>query len=274
MTLLLGKYTMQELFNTQNIWELVTTHASPARAFTYTDNTGRSQIQTCKEGVVLLNKDWRDETKQAGLIYGKRFFPNAANSESQLLSYLPISYQYLANLSQNAAEIMQQNMLANSFQHSLIGQASTTNAAAAIQAYAVTRAQAMKRSTYQVTGELAGRWLPIMKNVFEAMFYGSFLFIFLITLLPMGNVILRSYIMSLFWLQSWSPLYAILNLVMTLDAKSNSLAAVAKSGLTMATQSGLAQVNSDTAALAGYLSMSIPLSLTESFKVVRIPLLT
>lgn len=255
---LLGKYSMQQLYDTQDVWGLITANASPARAFSYIDKSGKGMIKTCKDGIAILNQDWKTELEQASLIYGQRFFPDSTKAKAQMLAFLPVSYQYLTELSQTAAQLMQQNIMANALQQALIGQAATTDASAAIQSYAVTRANEMKRSTYQITGELAGRWLPIMKNVFEAMFYGSFLFLFLVMLLPVGAGLLRGYIMSLFWLQSWAPLYAILNLVMTIDAKRHSLAAVSNGGLTIATMSGLAQVNSVTAALAGYLSMSIP----------------
>lgn len=253
----LNKYTLQDLVTAPDIWRLISAHASPARAFPY-----NRQIVTCQQGIGLLNKDWQAELLQAGFIYGKRLFPQANQDQrSQLLKYLPISYNYLTDLSEDASILMRQNMLANAIEESVIGQAASHNATAAIQAYAVSRAQELKRSTYQITGELAARWLPIMKTVFEALFYGAFLFLFLLMLLPIGASIFRTYVMSLFWLQSWAPLYAILNLVMTVDARMNSLAATSQGtghALSFATLSGLAQVNSDTAALAGYLSMSIP----------------
>lgn len=253
----LNKYTLQDLVMAPDIWLLISAHASPARAFPY-----NRQIVTCQQGIGLLNKDWQAELLQAGFIYGKRLFPQSTQDQrSQLLKYLPISYNYLTDLSEDASTLMRQNMLANAIEQSVIGQAASHNATAAIQAYAVSRAQELKRSTYQITGELAARWLPIMKTVFEALFYGAFLFLFLLMLLPIGASIFRTYVMSLFWLQSWAPLYAILNLVMTVDARMNSLAATSQGtghALSFATLSGLAQVNSDTAALAGYLSMSIP----------------
>lgn len=156
---------------------------------------------------------------------------------------------------------MRQNMMMNALQEGLVAQGATSDASAAIQSFAVTRAEQQQKTAYAITGQLAARWLPIMKNVFEALFYGAFLFIFLAALLPAGVGILKTYLMSLFWLQTWAPLYAVLNLLMNIDAKMDSLAAASLQGgyaLTLATASGIEQVNSDTAVLAGYLSMSIP----------------
>jgi conjugal transfer mating pair stabilization protein TraG len=262
---LLGKYTVQELMSTPDLWGFVTASASPARAFVYVDTAGHGQIQTCKVGSQRLTQDWKTELGQASVFYGHRLFPQAKTpqeAKAYLLSSLNEGYQYLTQISEDTAQTMQQAMMANAVEQNVIGQAAEVNAPAAVHAYAVIRANNMKRTTYQITGELAARWIPLMKNVFEALLYGAFLFIFLVTLLPMGAATLKTYVMSLFWLQTWAPLYAILNLIMTLDARSHSLAETALNdgghALTLTTLSGLSQANADTAALAGYLSMSIP----------------
>ncbi len=109
---MLGNIHYKNLFNASDVWDLVTTHASQARSFSYIDKSNHAQIITCIEGIKPLNNDWRNELAQAGLIYGQRFFPNSRDAKAQLLSYLPISYQYLTNISQTASQIMQQNMMA------------------------------------------------------------------------------------------------------------------------------------------------------------------
>lgn len=255
---LLGKYTLRELFEASNIWEHIRQTASPARSFRYQQN-----ILTCAEGVGALEQDWQQEIQDATKVYGQRFFSDHQPDEAKavLLSVLPISYQYLTSVSESASDLIRQNMLINAVKQGLIANGATSDASAAIQNFAVSRAEQQQRTAYAITGQLAARWLPIMKNVFEALFYGAFLFIFLLTLLPSGVMILKTYLMSLFWVQSWAPLYAVLNLLMNLDAKGDSIAAAAQTGgyaLSLATASGIQQVNSDTAVLAGYLSMSIP----------------
>jgi conjugal transfer mating pair stabilization protein TraG len=63
------------------------------------------------------------------------------------------------------------------------------------------------------------------------------------------------------WLQMWAPLYAILNFIMTMSAKSKTLMQLSLSneaGVTLATSTGIANLNADIAAMSGYLAMSIP----------------
>ncbi len=255
--LLLGKYTTKDLFNATDLWGFMTANASPARAFRYD-----RRIVTCQQGARQLTQDWQKELHRAGIIYGSRFFnQQTAAADQQLLTYLPIAYRYLSDVSQSAQQIMQQNMVKNAIEHAVIDHAGHVNANAALRAYAYARAQQTKRRLYDVAGQQASYWLPIMKVVFEAILFGAFLLLAPLWLLPFGLQLFRIYLFALVWIESWAPLYAILNLVMTLSAKVASQTATAEGsshGLTMMTMPGLVQANHDISVLAGYLSLSIP----------------
>ncbi len=260
--LLLNKYSWSDLLNATQIWSFIGNYASPARAFAYYQ-PGNTKIVTCKDGYTMLTRDWQNAIQDAAARYGSRLFPDANDAKAQLLSYLPDSYNFLANISDQAANIMQQNMMANALQNGILQMGSSTNAPAALEAYAFTKAQQQKRLTNYTIGDMAAYWLPIMKNVLEATLYGSFIFVFLLILFPFGKSIFNNYIASLMWIQLWAPLYAILNLFMSFYAQKHSLGALnlgnGSTGLSLTTQSGLAQVNADVAGLAGYLSLSVPL---------------
>jgi conjugal transfer mating pair stabilization protein TraG len=260
--LLLHKYSSQELFTAQNIWQFVTAHASPARAFLYNQT-----VVTCLNGAASLNQDWQTAISQAEDRYAARLFPDDTQAKTQLLKYLPLSYSFLTNLSEEASDLMQQNMMANSIQSGLLSWSAKTNAPAALEGYAFNKAQQQNRIANRTMGDMAAYWLPLLKNVFEGILYGSFLFIFLLLFFPFGLAILRQYAYSLLWLQLWAPLYAIINLYVNFYAQHRSLGAITLGGgvqgLVLATQSGLAQVNSDMAGLAGYISLSVPLIATS-----------
>ncbi len=260
--LLLHKYSSQELFTTQNIWQFVIAHASPARAFLYNQT-----VVTCQNGAASLNQDWQNAISQAEDRYAARLFPDDTQAKTQLLKYLPLSYSFLTDLSEDASDLMQQNMMANSIQSGLLNWSAKTNAPAALESYAFNKAQQQNRIANRTIGDMAAYWLPLLKNVFEGILYGSFIFIFLLLLFPFGLMILRQYAYSLLWLQLWAPLYAIINLYVNFYAQHRSLGAITLGsgvqGLVLATQSGLAQVNSDMAGLAGYISLSVPLIATS-----------
>ncbi len=259
--ILLNKYSAQDLLTTPNIWQFVTQNASPARAFMYNHT-----VVTCKDGVGSLAKDWQTAIEQAEERYGARLFPNQTNAKAQLLQYLPVSYDFLTNLSEDASSLMQQNMMANALQNGILGWGARSKAPAALESYAFNKAQQQNRISNRTIGDMAAYWLPLLKNIFEGILYGSFIFVFVMLLFPFGLVVLRNYAYSLLWVQLWAPLYAIINLFMNFYAQYHSLGAATlpgnTQGLTLSTVSGLAQVNADMSSLAGYLSLSVPLLVT------------
>ena len=87
--LLLHKYSSQELLTAPNIWQFVTEHASPARAFLYNQT-----VVTCRNGVASLNQDWQTAITQAEDRYAARLFPEETKAKTQLLKYLPLSYSF------------------------------------------------------------------------------------------------------------------------------------------------------------------------------------
>ncbi|HEX4045773.1 MAG TPA: conjugal transfer protein TraG N-terminal domain-containing protein [Gammaproteobacteria bacterium] len=251
---LLNKYSLNDLVSTNNVWELISANASPARSFIY-----EGEVTTCREGVRKLTHDWQAVIAIAEEAYGKRIFSHLSKekAKARLISALPISYQYLTNLSSSANHIMQQNLMANAIQRGVMSMSAELNAPAALEAYAFTRAQEQKRLNNKTLGDMAAHWLPLMKNAFEAIMYASFIFIILLSVFPFGLMILKNYVYTLLWIQIWAPLYAVINLIVSYYAQRNSIAA-ANGVLSLSSLSGVLQVNADISGLAGYLTLSVP----------------
>jgi hypothetical protein len=94
--------------------------------------------------------------------------------------------------------------------------------------------------------------------VIEALSYALFIFIVVLALLPNGYKILLTYCGILVWTQLWAPLYAVLNLVMTLYGKSETKSLIGEEGLTLLNSSAIINANADMVTLAAWLSVSIP----------------
>ena len=256
--LLLNKYTIEDLMTAPDIWAFVSGYASPARAFVYDGS-----VMTCRDGAQKLNQDWNSVIDAGLSSYGARIFASSKNAKAQLVKYLPMSYSYLTGLSESASQLMQQNLMASAIQNGVVGMGAAVNAPAALESYAVTRANDQKRMTNKTLGDMAAHWLPIMKNAFEAVLYGCFVFVLLLVLLPTGTTILKNYIYSLLWLQMWAPMYAIINLMCSYYAKVESTAVTGSSAsLTLKTMTGLMQVNQDLAGVAGYMAVTAPILIT------------
>lgn len=252
--LLLNKYSITTLMTSSNVWSVVAGNASPARAFIYNE-----EVTICRDGARKLTDDWKKQIDYSAEQYGRRFYPSEVKdaAKTKLLKELPISYQYLTKLSDSATAIMQQNMMANAIQRGIVSMGSKLNAPAALESYAFARAQEQKRLTNKTLGDMAAHWLPLMKNAFEAIMYGSFIFIVLLSVFPFGWAIVKNYIFTLMWIQMWAPLYAIINLIVSYYAQAHTSAAV-DGALSLQAMSGVMQINSDISGLAGYLTLSVP----------------
>ena len=260
------KYTIEDLRHSADIWNLISSQASPVRSFLWrnlrkeNELGSRSQIITCQEGVKLFNQAWGSEINKTATLFGKKIFGqnDAINAKSELLKYLPIAYGALTNMAKSAEEILKQNMMIYAVVDG-IEQKSTSLGNA--PNFALKRAYLQQRSTYETLGAMAAETLPTMKAVLEAIAYATFLFVIPLAILPFGWRFLTSWVQILLWLQMWAPLYAVLNYIMTMAARSKSISALSLSneaGITIANSVGLVNVNADIAAMAGYLAMSIP----------------
>jgi hypothetical protein len=97
--------------------------------------------------------------------------------------------------------------------------------AAIMIATARANATASTNSSFLTMGRVAEQALPLVRNVIEAIIYAVFPFVFLLFLLAQGRglgLALKSFVLSLVWIQLWPPLYAILNYVGTLASARTS----------------------------------------------------
>ena len=260
------KYTIEDLRNTDDIWGLVSSNASPVRSFVWKDphNVGepsaRPEIITCREGVARFNRLWGVELDRTATLFGQKIFGKNAliNPKVALLQHMQSSYTFLVNTSKSALEILKQQMMiyavVDGIEQKSVALGNTPN-------FAARRAYLQQRSTYETLGAMAGETLPTMKAVLEAIVYSSFMFIVPLSVLPFGWRFLSSWGQTLLWLQMWAPLYAILHYLILMTARSKSLAALSissETGVTIASSVGLVNANADLAAMAGYLAISIP----------------
>ncbi|MEO1767683.1 conjugal transfer protein TraG N-terminal domain-containing protein [Thiobacter aerophilum] len=113
--------------------------------------------------------------------------------------------------------------------------------------------------TYQVLAKIAESSMPKVKSAIEIIQYAVFPIIlaFAIVAGHMGLSVLKTYVMSLVWIQLWAPLYAVIHYIQTirLPEYANQLAGL---GDTLAGQSGLLQMGVSDQAVAGMLVVAIP----------------
>ena len=261
--ILTGFYTWGDIVDEPDLWNMLQSTANPARSFQYLDASGSKTIMTCPTGAAQLDSDWSAEITRAQAIYSSRMFPGDPLANAKFMAALPVSYAYMSNITTTAADAIRQNMMANAVKRSLTRFAARADASAAAQDLALAQAEAQRSASYSVLGELAGETLPLLRNVFEVLIYGLFPMFLILMFTPAAGKALMFYLKSLFWLQLWAPLYALLNLIMTsYSANTGEAVATLPSGgqeLTLATTTALGAVNADIAAIASYMAWMIPL---------------
>lgn len=256
--ILLGRYTLDEMKTADDLWKFLTVEnqAAQARSFSLRTATG-SQILTCRDGAVELNKVWSDQISKSGDIFGQLFFSNVPKDQAKklLLQYLPVSYDSLLGISKGATDIIRQSMLINAVDTAA---ADFSNTGTSANIYTTVRSNIQTKAAFNASHRQAEEWVPVLKIVLEVLFYGAFPLVFLMCLLPIGGQVLKGYFATFIWLQAWAPLYALLNLVMSTYYINKTISKAAGYGMSVVSRSGILAVQQDAAVMAGYLLWFVP----------------
>ncbi len=261
---LLGRYSMKELAETGDIWATIApgSQARAQRFLTRDAASGQvsSNIVTCREAYDTLNAQWAGLVDAMGSVFGRQLYPNqtAALAKAKLFADLPVAYQYLTGVSANATEIFKQTLTINAMSqamHSMSG----TSGAGNVDVYAQTRADIQTERTYGSIASNAMKWVPLLNVVLTVLFYALFPVLFPLFLLPKtGPVALKGYVTGFFYLAAWGPLFVILHMMLMYKGAADMSAVTGSNGLSLASFTGMADVNSDIGLLAGYLIASVP----------------
>lgn len=245
-------YSLDDLKNSEDIWGFVTENQSENRFFTYTDSTGSSSTPSCKDGATSLENDWKTQYGSDDLISNLgRSASKPDLTKTFLSTFTPSLTEYFFEVSKSSEEMLRQAMMINAINSA----AENYEAENMVDSYQNARAMLQTKSTYKTMGVQAGIWIPMLKIVIETVFYAAFPLVLIVSLIPnMTGTVLRGYFTTFFWLASWGPIYAILHRISMGHGKT-----YAASGLTLYNQAGLEQVMGDIAAMAGYMSMFVPM---------------
>lgn len=252
-----GIYSFEDLKKTEEIWNFIKDKQVENRFFTYVNNAGKTSYPTCKDGARNLDSDWQNEYNNPDIFKNISFFSTKPDLTKTILSQAtPLLNEYLFDISKSSTQIMQQAMMINAINNAT----ENYEAENQIQSYQNARASLQAKSTYQTMGAQAGMWIPILKIVIEIIFYGAFPLVVLVAIIPAVTAsVLRGYFTTFFWLSAWGPIYAILHRIAMGHGKTYTLSLSKGIGLTLSNQGALEQVMNNIAAMAGYMSIFVPM---------------
>ncbi|MBT6207410.1 MAG: hypothetical protein HOI53_05240, partial [Francisellaceae bacterium] len=256
-----GKFSLNQINHSSDAWSFLKDNVSPRFGFQYMTEGGR-QFLTCKAAAAEMDIKWDQALNNASSFYGIK------NDSDALIMHgikadIVGSYSFLANVSQDAGTLMKQNIMHNMLKEGALHGMSEYSPEAAMQGYAIAKAKTNQEGSMKVIGLIGSEFLTPMKIVIEALFYGIFPIVVLLVLLPGGMKVAKTYGVALFWMQSWAPLYAILNMVMVVYGKTASTGILKTLGtpgiLTVQGVSALGEANSGVVAAASSAIPYIPM---------------
>lgn len=261
--LLLGRYSMRELSQSDNIWATIAP-GSAARAQKFltrqADDRVSADIVTCRQAYTTLNGQWAGLIDEMTQVAGRQLYPRqtTALAQAKLIADLPVAYQYLSDVSQSASDIFRQVLTINAMNQAMHGFAGASGTDS-VDVFAQARADIQTERTYSSIAHNAMKWVPILNVVLTVVFYALFPVLFPLFLMPKtGPIALKGYVTGFFYLAAWGPLFVILHMILMFKGASDVAAAGGGTGLSLATFAGMSDVNSDLGILAGYLVASVP----------------
>jgi len=241
----LGRYTLDEFRKSTDLLTFLKEKTSQARMIPYTDHsTKQTDFITCQESIDKMSPLFDSDVSYY--------------TQHEILKKTPLAYQTLLDFQNSSNQRISEQMANAALCKNILAVNAFDDASAR---FAVERARDNQRSTYQTAGALASTSLVTMRIVFEALIYACTVIILPLSLLPGGLRFIGSWIFLNVWIQLWPPLYGIINYITMICAEKyfRSVLGGISNGCSLFTSAGLQDLAYDTAAIGGFLSLSVPL---------------
>lgn len=218
------KYGMDDIFLTNNVWELVSKKASPLKRSEIRVK-GSTRLMKCKDiADQIISPAFESEIDKINVKYfGKEFALADAlsrirqigqNKKEQLdpgkilkKNIKTIFGEYF-NSKTSAQDTIRQYMVMNSMSDFA-------------RTYGFARSSIIQENNWRIAGDLANIYLPLLLSVFKGLIYASFVFMIPIIIFGGGMGKYLSYLMIVGSLQLWPALNSILNMFIDLYSASN-----------------------------------------------------
>ncbi len=256
-------YSLKDLTTSDNILEFLKDHSSKARIIAAgdliknsndTNNVNINGYISCQKVAEYLYTSLDTSiTKRMPVLSQKfsAFFgfngPAGSNTSASEMfkTVLESSYGiFIRNSSKEAKDILLQNIAINS-----LGEAADS------KLYGKVATESMTKLAYNSVGQMAQKFIPILRAVLECLFYGVFPLVLILMVTPIGLEVLKNYAFGFIYLQLWQPMYAILFCIASSWGK---LYASNIADITFATHSQIMHINEEISSVSGYMLTLVP----------------
>ena len=170
---------------------------------------------------------------------------NVVEKNAFYKSILQNNYSKFLETSKDASSILMQNVMINSIRDSASSVANT---------YGQFSTEEMSKSSFYSVSQVFQRFIPIIRAVFECLFYGVSPIVLILMVTPIGLDVLKNYAFSFVYLQMWPPMYSILYSIT--EAWGSMSASGLKLNMRFLPQ--IESINADISMVSGYMLALIP----------------
>ncbi len=251
------KYSVGDLANSNNLWELISSHASPLRMIAINGKLVTCQEASKPDAPSSLRQKLDKEIEKAYRFFGVNLFgkPQDITYAKLFETHLSSAFNYYQGLTDSASNIMLQSMMINAMKEGITHYQAFTDSTASVVNQQFSKSQVQHRWSWQIAGLKALWFLPILHTILTVLLFGVFPVIVAAATVPGGMRILFGYFQFFISLQFWPVLFAILNAVMTMYGQSASMQF---GQITMANLDKVDELHQDIAGVAGYMMLLIP----------------
>jgi conjugal transfer mating pair stabilization protein TraG len=255
---LYGNLSMRTLSESPDMWAEIGANPAVNRAQKFMRDVGGTvdiEYLTCRDAYTELTQGWNAHLTANVPKFARTFYPKLteAAAGARLANDIPVVSQLFHGTPRSAYDTLRQKSLVEAF---AAAQLDFGNDEA--DGFALDRADTQARNSMTSVAQQAMVWVPVLNIVLTLVFYAMFPVIFPLFLFPRTGVpTLKGYLAGFFYLAAWGPLYVLLHMFV-MDRIASEMAAAAPGGLSLASWGGIQSVNLDTATLAGFLMMSVP----------------
>lgn len=248
------KYSLEELMRSEDPYSLIFSRPSPLRGI-YDQN---STFQTCQWAAQQLQTSLNVDTTTGGdtwTYYVRKIFGGKPNSATLFGTMMGDSYSYFYGGGQSASEIMKRNVTLNALRKGIVSYSARNGDTASLINLSAESSFAKLRMSQATGANIATKTLPTMQTILFGIQIGLFPIIILLAIMSVLTVgVLKNYVFTLVYLQTWPILFAILNNAMNFYLKETTQGF----NITLSSLSQVQQQYSDIGTTAGWLTLSIP----------------
>jgi conjugal transfer mating pair stabilization protein TraG len=248
-----GRYSPDELSRQSNLVNYFTENAHSILAFDYRDDKGIITRPSCRDGLNSLRNDLAMEAKitleSLNKFQGMEDFASLGNI-----------HNYLLGISQNSAQLLEQNLLLNSMLDATDNFLRDNGLDAAAMNFAFIRGELQQKTMATLMLRSMATQLPLLKILLEAILYICFPIMLLLWILLPNWSLPKNYLLTMFYLQLWPLLLAVFHrlLLANLTTAGKSLMASTGNGVNLTNFLALRQLTDRLTTQAGLLVSSLP----------------